>query len=73
MIGDGLWNAAAEATRKHGIGARFTFIRMPKPWYWVFTFWKSKWLNYGRFDKISPNDPRFADAQYETVPVFQND
>lgn len=67
---DGLYYAAWDAAKGNDIGARFIFTRLPKPWYWVFTFWKYKWTNYGRFDRIEGNDPRFPDAQYELSPVW---
>jgi hypothetical protein len=38
---------------------------LPKPWHWVFTFWRSCWKNYGEFEPISPEDSRYEEACYE--------
>lgn len=56
----------------NAIGKRFQWIALPKPWWWVFTFWKKCWENYGQFEEIPKNDPRFENAHYEIATIFKN-
>lgn len=45
---------------------RYIFVKEPKPWYWVLTFWdKQRWTDYGSFVRILPGDLRYEDAPYE--------
>lgn len=47
---------------------RYNWQPLPKPWFWLFTFWKPKWLSYGHFVEAKGKD--YAKAQFE-VPIGQ--
>jgi hypothetical protein len=49
---------------------RFHFIPSPKPWYWVFTFWRKKWINYGCYRPVHPGEPGYDEAPYEMGFMF---
>jgi hypothetical protein len=44
---------------------RFYFNPMVKPWYWFFTWWKRRWINYGVYTAVLPGEPRYNNAPYE--------
>lgn len=44
---------------------RYSWIPMPRPWFWIFTFWRSIWKNYGRFEEVKHGTPEYETAYYE--------
>lgn len=52
---------------------RAKFLNLPKPWWWVFSFWKPKWKHYGAMVQVLPGDPGYDDAPFEIAERFSGD
>lgn len=49
---------------------RYHWIPMPLPWFWIFTFWRSTWNNYGMFRKAEYGTADYDAAPYELGTIF---
>jgi len=70
MSHDCMYHKAGELAEKapmlfDGPPLRYKWIKLSRPWWWIFTFWKSLWKNYGTFEEIPSDSPEYPSAPYE--------
>lgn len=49
---------------------RYIFKNKPRPWWWIFSFWESRWKNYGEFTPIAPGEAGYEDAPYAMGIIY---